>query len=196
MTKVPLVQEKIYLIIGFLSPVIFYLYGNISVVLLLLYYALNLKNRFVLNKKDIKRTLKYFVAFLPVIFIMSFLCKLMLFEYEEQKLVLEIKKNFYNNLFFNFFLIIIVAPIIEEIVFRGLFYKTLKNFIPFVQASIISSLIFAIIHENILSLTILFLLSLYLTCIYERTNSILYPILTHSIFNFLNLLLIYIGSNG
>ena len=196
MTKVPLVQEKIYLIIGFLSPVIFYLYGNISVVLLLLYYALNLKNKFVLNKKDIKITLKYFVAFLPVIFIMSFLCKLMLFEYEEQKLVLEIKKNFNNNLFFNFFLIIIVAPIIEEIVFRGLFYKTLKNFVPFVQASIISSLIFAIIHENILSLTILFLLSLYLTWIYERTNSILYSILTHSIFNFLNLLLIYIGSNG
>lgn len=196
MTKVPLVQEKIYLIIGFLSPVIFYLYGNISVVLLLLYYALNLKNKFVLNKKDIKRTLKYFVAFLPVIFIMSFLCKIMLFEYEEQKLVVEIKKNFNNNLFFNFFLIIIVAPIIEEIVFRGLFYKTLKNFIPFVQASIISSLIFAIIHENILSLTILFLLSLYLTWIYERTNSILYSILTHSIFNFLNLLLIYIGSNG
>ena len=196
MTKVPLVQEKIYLIIGFLSPVIFYLYGNISVVLLLLYYALNLKNRFVLNKKDIKRTLKYFVAFLPVILIMSFLCKLMLFEYEEQKLVVEIKKNFNNNLFFNCFLIIIVAPIIEEIVFRGLFYKTLKNFIPFVQASIISSLIFAIIHENILSLTILFLLSLYLTWIYERTNSILYSILTHSIFNFLNLLLIYIGSNG
>ena len=196
MTKVPLVQEKIYLIIGFLSPVIFYLYGNISVVLLLLYYALNLKNRFVLNKKDIKRTLKYFVAFLPVIFIMSFLCKIMLFEYQEQKMVVEIKKNFYNNLFLNFFLIIIIAPIIEEIVFRGLFYKTLKNFIPFVQASIISSLIFAIIHENILSLTILFLLSLYLTWIYERTNSILYPILTHSIFNFLNLLLIYIGSNG
>ena len=196
MTKVPLVQEKIYLIIGFLSPVIFYLYGNISVVLLLLYYALNLKNKFVLNKKDIKRTLKYFVAFLPVIFIMSFLCKIMLFEYEEQKLVVEIKKNFNNNLLFNFFLIIIVAPIIEEIVFRGLFYKTLKNFIPFVQASIISSLIFAIIHENILSLTILFLLSLYLTWIYERTNSILYSILTHSIFNFLNLLLIYIGSNG
>ena len=196
MTKVPLVQEKIYLIIGFLSPVIFYLYGNISVVLLLLYYALNLKNKFVLNKKDIKRTLKYFVAFLPVIFIMSFLCKIMLFEYEEQKLVVEIKKNFNNNLFFNCFLIIIVAPIIEEIVFRGLFYKTLKNFIPFVQASIISSLIFAIIHENILSLTILFLLSLYLTWIYERTNSILYSILTHSIFNFLNLLLIYIGSNG
>jgi len=195
-TKVPLVQEKIYLIIGFLSPVIFYLYGNISVVLLLLYYALNLKNKFVLNKKDIKITLKYFVAFLPVIFIMSFLCKIMLFEYEEQKLVVEIKKNFNNNLFFNFFLIIIVAPIIEEIVFRGLFYKTLKNFIPFVQASIISSLIFAIIHENILSLTILFLLSLYLTWIYERTNSILYSILTHSIFNFLNLLLIYIGSNG
>lgn len=196
MTKVPLVQEKIYLIIGFLSPVIFYLYGNISVVLLLLYYALNLKNKFVLKKKDIKRTLKYFIAFLPVIFMMSFLCKIMLFEYEEQKLVVEIKKNFNNNLFFNFFLIIIVAPIIEEIVFRGLFYKTLKNFIPFVQASIISSLIFAIIHENILSLTILFLLSLYLTWIYERTNSILYSILTHSIFNFLNLLLIYIGSNG
>ena len=196
MTKVSLVQEKFYLIIGLLSPVIFYLYGYISVVLLILYYALNLKNKFVFNKRDIKKTLKYFLVFLPIIFVISFLCKLILFEYEEQKMVLEIKKNFYNNLFINFLLIIIVAPIIEEIVFRGLFYKTLKKFVPFIQASIISSLIFAIIHENILSFTILFLFSLYLTWIYERTNSILYPILTHSIFNFLNMSLIYMGSNG
>ena len=196
MTKVSLVQEKFYLIIGLLSPVIFYLYGYISVVLLILYYALNLKNKFAFNKRDIKKTLKYFLVFLPIIFVISFLCKLILFEYEEQKMVLEIKKNFYNNLFNNFLLIIIVAPIIEEIVFRGLFYKTLKKFVPFIQASIISSLIFAIIHENILSFTILFLFSLYLTWIYERTNSILYPILTHSIFNFLNMSLIYMGSNG
>ena len=164
--------------------------------LLILYYALNLKNKFVFNKRDIKKTLKYFLVFLPIIFVISFLCKLILFEYEEQKMVLEIKKNFYNNLFINFLLIIIVAPIIEEIVFRGLFFKTLKKFVPFIQASIISSLIFAIIHENILSFTILFLLSLYLTWIYEITNSILYPILTHSIFNFLNMSLIYMGSNG
>ena len=196
MTKVSLVQEKFYLIIGLLSPVIFYLYGYISVVLLILYYGLNLKNKFLFNKRDIKKTLKYFVVFLPIIFVISFLCKMILFEYEEQKMVVEIKKNFYNNLFSNFLLIIIVAPIIEEIVFRGLFYKTLKKFVPFMQASIISSLIFAIIHENILSFTILFLLSLYLTWIYERTNSILYPILTHSIFNFLNMSLIYMGSNG
>ncbi len=196
MTKVSLVQEKFYLIIGLLSPVIFYLYGYISVVLLILYYALNLKNKFAFNKRDIKKTLKYFVVFLPIIFVISFLCKMILFEYEEQKMVVEIKKNFYNNLFTNFLLIIIVAPIIEEIVFRGLFYKTLKKFVPFIQASIISSLIFAIIHENILSFTILFLFSLYLTWIYERTNSILYPILTHSIFNFLNISLIYMGSNG
>ena len=84
-----------------------------------------------------------------------------------------------------------IAPIIEETIFRGLFYRSIKNMIPVSFSIIITSLIFSIIHQNILSFVILFFLSGYLTYIYERYGNIIYPIIVHSIFNSIMLFLIY-----
>ena len=69
-----------------------------------------------------------FIAIIPIIFTLSFLSKLILNEYSEQEMVIELKKDIYKNFFTNFFVILIIAPIFEEVVFRGLFYKALKNF--------------------------------------------------------------------
>ena len=196
MTKVSLVRDKTYLIIGLIAPILFLLYGNISILLLVLYYAFNLPNKFYLDKGSLKNTFLGFIAIMPIIFTLSFLSKLILHEFSEQEMVIELKKDIYKNFLTNFFVILIIAPIFEEIVFRGLFYKALKNFTPFIQASLISSIVFALIHKNILSFTILFTLSLFLTWIYERTNSILYPILTHSLFNLTTILFILVENHA
>ena len=113
----------------------------------------------------------------------------------DNKTILKMK-DIYKNFLTNFFVILIIAPIFEEIVFRGLFYKALKNFTPFIHASLISSIVFALIHKNILSFTILFTLSLFLTWIYERTNSILYPILAHSLFNLTTIIFILVENHA
>jgi membrane protease YdiL (CAAX protease family) len=84
------------------------------------------------------------------------------------------------------FLAIVVAPIVEEIVFRGLIYPTLKqNGLPRL-ALWGTSLLFAVIHNNLAILLPLTFLAVVLTLLYETTDNLLAPILTHSLFNFAN----------
>jgi membrane protease YdiL (CAAX protease family) len=84
------------------------------------------------------------------------------------------------------FVAIILAPPAEEMIFRGLLY-------PFVKAAgfprlalWVSALLFAAIHGNLPSFLPLVLLALLLTWLYERTDNLLAPIATHSLFNALN----------
>ena len=190
MTKVSLEKDKTYIIIGLFAPALFYLYGNISIILIFIYYAYNSKDKIKINKRCIKITVQTMSIFIPVIFLLSIITKLILFEYKEQKVVLDLKEGTFNELYISFFIICIIVPIFEEIVFRGFFYKAIKRFVPYVLSSIIVALIFALIHNNILSFTILFVVSLLFTWIYERTSSIIYPILAHSAFNLMMLTLI------
>ena len=196
MTKVSLEKDNTYIIIGLFAPVLFYLYGNISIILILIYYAYNSKEKFKIKKRCIKITAKTISIFIPIIFLLSIISKFILFEFKEQKVVLDLKENKINELYISFFIICIIAPIFEEIVFRGFFYKAIKRFVPYVLSSIIVAFIFALIHNNILSFTILFVVSLLFTWIYERTSSIIYPILAHSTFNLLMLTLILLENHG
>jgi membrane protease YdiL (CAAX protease family) len=84
------------------------------------------------------------------------------------------------------FLAIVVAPFVEELVFRGLIYPTLKqNGFPRL-ALWGTSLLFAAIHSNLMILLPLTFLAVVLTLLYESTENLLAPIFAHSIFNFVN----------
>jgi membrane protease YdiL (CAAX protease family) len=84
------------------------------------------------------------------------------------------------------FLAILVAPIAEELVFRGLIYPTLKqNGFPRL-ALWGTSLLFALIHNNLMIVLPLTFLAVVLTLLYETTENLLAPMLAHSLFNFVN----------
>ena len=196
MTKVSLEKDNTYIMIGLFAPALFNLYGNISIVLILIYYAYNSKVKLNIKKRCIKITAKTISIFIPIIILLSIISKFILFEFKEQKVVLDLKENKIDELYISFFIICIIAPIFEEIVFRGFFYKAVKRFVPYVLSSIIVAFIFALIHNNILTFTVLFVVSLLFTWIYERTGSIIYPILAHSTFNLLMLTLILLENHG
>ena len=83
-------------------------------------------------------------------------------------------------------LAIVVAPLVEELVFRGLIYPTLKqNGFPRL-ALWGTSLLFAAIHNNLMILLPLTFLAVVLTLLYEATDNLLGPIVAHSLFNFVN----------
>lgn len=82
----------------------------------------------------------------------------------------------------------IVAPLAEEIIFRGYIYPVLKRFTEPVFAAIIVSVIFALIHHNVAALAPLATLSILLIISYEVTASLWVPIAIHSLFNGVNLL--------
>ncbi len=88
------------------------------------------------------------------------------------------------------FTIILSAPIVEEVLFRGIVQTWLKNFFGYKKAIIISSLCFVIFHFSIsqglsnISIGIsLFSLGCFLGFIYERQSSLFAPITLHILFN-------------
>ncbi|WP_250675790.1 CPBP family intramembrane glutamic endopeptidase (plasmid) [Paraclostridium ghonii] len=78
--------------------------------------------------------------------------------------------------------IVILAPILEEIVFRRVLFKRLNMKFSFISSSIISSLIFGFGHE---SLSILGAVVFGVACcvLYKKYNNLLVPISVHVINN-------------
>lgn len=82
----------------------------------------------------------------------------------------------------------IVAPVVEELIFRGIIFQGFRrNYKPF-TAILMSALLFALFHLNPWQFPATFVLGLLLGWIMYRTDNILLAILGHSINNTLVLL--------
>ncbi|WP_367870561.1 lysostaphin resistance A-like protein [Luteolibacter sp. Populi] len=78
---------------------------------------------------------------------------------------------------------VIVAPVAEEIVFRGYLYPAAKRFCGPVCGIIFASMVFAAAHANVVALLPLFILAVLLCLVYELTGSIWANISVHFLFN-------------
>lgn len=87
---------------------------------------------------------------------------------------------------------VIIGPIFEEIIFRGIIYKRLKRSMPTVFAILISSILFAVIHDGILWMSYTFLLGLIFAWVFEMCDSLIASVLVHALFNLLSLVSNYI----
>lgn len=76
-----------------------------------------------------------------------------------------------------------VAPLAEEVVFRGYLYPAAKRFCGPAAGIIFSSLVFAAAHGHVVALLPLFVLAVILCLLYEFTGSILACISVHFLFN-------------
>lgn len=75
------------------------------------------------------------------------------------------------------------APLMEELVFRGFLYGVAKRFTHWSYAAVGSSLFFAVVHGNVMSLLPLTLLGLLFVAAYEQSKSLLVPMVMHAVFN-------------
>jgi membrane protease YdiL (CAAX protease family) len=78
---------------------------------------------------------------------------------------------------------VIVAPLVEETVFRGFVYGVLKRYSDSWFAAILSAAMFALAHFHLGSAVPLFVLALGFSWAYERTGSLLVPMVMHALFN-------------
>ena len=78
---------------------------------------------------------------------------------------------------------VIVAPVAEEIIFRGYFYGVIRRFGGRIPALLTSSLLFAAIHVHLPSVPGLCILAMILCLLYERTGSLWAPMVLHAAFN-------------
>ena len=77
----------------------------------------------------------------------------------------------------------ICGPIIEELICRGISYNKLKTFNKPMTAIILTSLIFSIIHFNIIECIYTFGVSFILIYLYEKYKSLKAPIIMHMSLN-------------
>lgn len=85
-------------------------------------------------------------------------------------------------------LAVVVAPLTEEIFFRGFLYSVIKRFTDRWFAAVFSALVFAAVHQHVGSLVPLFLLAIGFALAYEATGCLLVPVFMHALFNAGNLL--------
>ncbi len=82
----------------------------------------------------------------------------------------------------------IIAPIVEEFLFRGIFYPTLRN-LGFRRIGMwVTAILFGLMHGNMAGMIPLTLLGVVLVLVYEETDNLIAPILVHSVFNGTNFL--------
>jgi membrane protease YdiL (CAAX protease family) len=90
-------------------------------------------------------------------------------------------------------LAVAIAPVAEELAFRGYLYGVIKRFFGAVPALLLSGILFALIHLNLPSFFPLLVLGWVFALAYELSGSLLVPMTMHALFNALNLILALVG---
>ncbi|NLO04496.1 MAG: CPBP family intramembrane metalloprotease [candidate division WS1 bacterium] len=82
-----------------------------------------------------------------------------------------------------FVLVAVLAPIFEELIFRGYVYGGLRRIFTPRQAMLLGGAVFAAVHLNAEAFLIITLIGIMLCYLYERTRSLLPAIIAHGIHN-------------
>ncbi len=159
---------------------------------------------FSFNFEIFKKSLKCFVQALLSASILAAIINLIAFlstgELPEKQDVIEIFKNARDewSIALAIFSFVILAPIFEELFFRAILYRSLAGTLAMGISSeksrevsaVAVSLLFAMAHGNAFAFVPLFVVALFFTSLYERTGSIIAPMVCHSLFNLFNALVI------
>ena len=102
----------------------------------------------------------------------------------------ELSKLIYTG---NFFLELITAgfvvPIAEELIFRGVLFKRMRDVAGLTWGIIVSSVIFGLVHGNLVQFVYATLLGAVMCFVYIRCKNIIAPILLHMAANTISVLL-------
>lgn len=87
----------------------------------------------------------------------------------------------------------LVAPLAEEVLFRGYIYAVVKRYAGPVFSIVVVGLLFAVVHLNLAALWPLWLFAILLTLAYEFSGSLWVPVGIHALFNTFNVVLMFLG---
>ena len=104
--------------------------------------------------------------------------------YEETEAVL-----YGASLFVQLLFMVLLAPVVEELIFRGMCYERLRNVMGIAPAVILSSALFGLFHGNLVQGIYGFALGVIAAVIYEHFDGLVYSILYHASANLFSILL-------
>lgn len=141
--------------------------------------------------------LYYYLLFIPVLFVITLISfsifKMIGLTPTPQEIILiYLQTDSFYLLFTIFFLSCIVAPFVEEIIFRGIIYTGLKTRFSVLSSIILSSLIFTLLHNELFALTGLFAFGFFLSYVFEKYQNLWLSIGIHFFNNFFTTIIILI----
>lgn len=170
------------------------------------HYAGELDDRKATLTSEFKTTFISFLKYLPIIWGSGILWGQLMLLLQNIGLVEELPKQEIVSIFQNGGSIlgvallalstVLIAPFVEEIIFRGCVYRFFKSQMFTTGAQVASGVVFALIHGNLLSLGPLVVVGVVLARVYESSGNIRSPMLFHAFFNGLNLLLLLLFSSS
>ena len=127
----------------------------------------------------------YFVALLQLV-----MPKFMLESYTDTQKIIE-----GGGFLIQFLTAGIVAPIVEELIFRGLVYRRTKKMTGTIAAAILSAALFGVFHGNWVQAPYAFIIGIVAVFVYEKFKSIVAPIMLHMSANILSVLIMTLASS-
>jgi len=85
-----------------------------------------------------------------------------------------------DNVYLTYLTAVILAPVMEEVMFRGLIYKKLRTYCIFSLAALLSAIYFGVYHMNYLQFLYATALGMFLAYAFERFKSVKASILLHA----------------
>lgn len=142
-----------------------------------------------LNPCSSKNLIASFFFSIGFAFVLSFLMNLIPFpEHLEESFAASEAPLFGGNLWISILAIVIVGPITEEVLFRGLIYTRLKAGMPVIAAALLASLLFGLAHGEVIWIIDTAIAGLAFIWLFEITHSLYAPIVMHITNNGLSLL--------
>lgn len=202
--KITLIELLVVIIILFSIQFVLDFYNIFSLdsiwisIIIILFFALKLRNNLNCVPGDIKEifTFEILKSILIIVILnicLSYTCLFVADFISNNFLSVDTASN--NILNNTLFAIILISPIFEELIFRGVLFNRLKLFIPTIFAVLISALIFASFHPfgNIFSS---FIFGISMVLLYLKTENIFIPITAHFLNNLLAEIIVFIDKSN
>ena len=87
--------------------------------------------------------------------------------------------------------VVVMAPWVEELLFRGLLFRWLLGYRSVLASAILSGVFFGVIHDALTSIVPIAFLGVALAWLYHRTGSLLTSIVFHTVFNAIMMILMF-----
>lgn len=174
--------------ISLISMLISTMLIGVPVIIYLRFNGLSIRNRLRINRISINTILSIIIISIGFIIIVDELDRIVykLFGQPEylQELVEQLQITSIFNGFFIILTTVLVAPFVEEMLFRGYLQKVLEeSWKDITKAILVTSMFFALVHFNPYWIVQIYLLGLVLGYLTWRTNSIIPGIILHGLNN-------------
>lgn len=92
--------------------------------------------------------------------------------------------------------VVIIAPLVEELLFRGIVFRSMQKVFPVWISIMLSAIMFGAYHMNLAQAVYATFMGIVAGIIYHKTNRLKYPIIVHAANNFIGAMQSFIPSKA